>query len=113
MIDDSTRPPALNALTESQLRRIDQICDGFETAWNSERQPRIEAFLDADPGPHRILLLQELVLIDAQYRARREESPRTADYQERFPELDEQWLEAQFTPTRGASLSRSDRYERV
>ncbi len=61
MIAGSDRPPGLDDLTDSQLWRIDQICDGFETAWKSERRPRIEAFLDADGGPDRQLLLHELV----------------------------------------------------
>jgi eukaryotic-like serine/threonine-protein kinase len=101
MIADLAGPAGLDDLTDSQLRRIDQICDGFETAWNSERRPRIEAFLDADSGPHRRLLLHELVIIDAEYRRRLDESPRTADYQHRFPELDEQWLDTQLSPTLG------------
>ena len=101
MIADSTRPTGLDDLTDSQLRRIDQICDGFETAWNSQRRPRIEAFLDPDVGPHRRLLLRELVLIDAEYRRQREECPRIDDYHERFPDLDEQWLDAHLSPRQG------------
>ena len=113
MIADSPRPHGLEALTDSQLRQIDQICDGFEASWNSELRPRIEAFLDVDAGPYRKLLLQELVLIDAEYRRRLEESPRTADYQQRFPELEEQWLEAQLSPPGEGTPNRSARRERA
>ncbi len=98
MIADSTRLHGMDALTDSQVREIDQICDGFESAWNSERRPQIEAFLDAGVGLHRSLLLQELVLIDAEYRRRLDESPRSVDYQHRFPELDEEWLDSQLSP---------------
>jgi hypothetical protein len=70
MIADSTRPSGLDDLTDSQLRRIDQICDGVETAWSSERRPGIEALLDADGGPHRRLLLQELVLAASLFPSR-------------------------------------------
>ena len=51
-----------------------------------------------DVGLDRSLLLQELVLIDAEYRRQHGESPRSVDYQQRFPELDEQWLDAQLSP---------------
>ena len=98
MIADSERPPGPDGVTDSQLWRIDQICDGFETAWNSARRPRIEAFLDTTGGPGRQLLLRELVLLDVDYRRRQGESPRITDYQQRFPELTETWLDAELTP---------------
>ena len=51
MIADSERPASQDGVTDSQLWRIDQICDGFETAWKSARRPRIEAFLEPTMGP--------------------------------------------------------------
>jgi len=84
MITGSDRPPALDDLTDSQLRQIDQICDGFEAAWKSERRPRLETFLDPDAGLPRRPLLHELVLLDVEYRKRLGEAPRIAEYQERF-----------------------------
>ena len=96
--DSGQQPPGLEGVTDSQLWRIDQICDGFENAWNSARRPRIEAFLDATEGPGRQLLLRELVLLDLHYRRRQGESPRITDYQHRFPEVAESWLDAQMTP---------------
>ncbi len=94
-------------MTDSQVRRIDQICDSFEVAWDSELQPRIEAFLDEELGPHRSFLLHELVLIDVEYRRQRAECPRTTDYQQRFPELDEQWLDARLSPTRSGEAEQA------
>ncbi len=75
MIADSNRPSGLDDLTDSQLRQIDQICDGFEAAWNSELRPRLEAFLDDGVGPRRGLLLHELVVLDVEYRRRLGEVP--------------------------------------
>jgi WD40 repeat protein/tRNA A-37 threonylcarbamoyl transferase component Bud32 len=98
MIADSEQPPGHEGLTDSQLWRVDQICDGFETAWKSARRPQIEAFLDASRGPDRELLLRELVLLDVHYRRRQGESPGITDYQHRFPEVAETWLDAELAP---------------
>jgi eukaryotic-like serine/threonine-protein kinase len=98
MIADSERPPGPEGVTDSQLWRIDQICDGFENAWNSARHPKIESFLETTGGPGRQLLLRELVLLDVHYRRRQGESPRITDYQHRFPEMTESWLDAEMTP---------------
>ena len=81
MIAGSNRPSGLDDLTDSQLRQIDQICDGFEAAWKSELRPRLEAFLDPDIGSRRGPLLHELVLLDVEYRRRLGEVPRVAEYQ--------------------------------
>jgi eukaryotic-like serine/threonine-protein kinase len=87
MIADSERPLSQEGVTAAQLWRIDQICDGFEAAWKSARQPQIEAFLDVMTGPGRHLLLRELVELDVHYRTHHGESPGLADYERRFPEL--------------------------
>ena len=51
MIDHGrARPPEFDDLTDSQARRIDQVCDGFETVWKSGRRPRIETFLEGCHG---------------------------------------------------------------
>ena len=105
MIADSGRPPGQEGVTDSQLWRIDQICDGFETAWKSARRPQIEAFLEVTTGPDRQLLLRELVLLDVHYRRRQGESPGVADYQQRFPELAETWLDAKLNPEPGDDLA--------
>src|SRR5262245_62234712 len=46
MIADSDPSPDQDVVTDSELWRIDQICDGFETVWKSQRRPRIEGFLE-------------------------------------------------------------------
>ncbi len=98
MIAESEQPPGPEGVTDSQLWRIDQICDGFETAWRSARCPRIEAFVDTTTGPGRQLLLRELVLLDVHYRRRQGEAPEITHYQHRFPELAETWLDVELTP---------------
>ena len=97
MIADSEPSHGQEGVTNSELWRIDQICDGFETAWKSARRPEIEGFLEGTAGASRRLLLRELVLLDVQYRRRRGESPQIAEYRDRFPELDETWLDAELT----------------
>ena len=96
MIADS-EPLGQDRVTDSELCRIDQICDGFETVWKSERRPSIEGFLEGTAGLGCQLLLRELVLLDVQYRRRKGEFPRVAEYRNRFPDLDESWLNAELT----------------
>jgi eukaryotic-like serine/threonine-protein kinase len=98
MIADFERLSGPDGLTDSQLWRIDQICDGFETAWNSARRPEIEEFLDASTGRSRELLLRELLRLDVHYRRRQGESPTITAYRERFPELAESSLDAELAP---------------
>ena len=97
MIADSEPSHGREVVTDSELWRIDQVCDGFETAWKSARRPQIEGFLEGTAGASRWLLLRELVLLDVQYRRRRGESPDVAEYRHRFPELDGTWLETELT----------------
>ncbi len=97
MTPDSQRAASQDGMTDSQLWRIDQICDGFETAWKSARRPRIEAFLDAVRGPDRQLLLRELLLLDIHYRRLQGEALQITDYAHRFPELTEVPLETELT----------------
>ena len=100
MIADSEQPPGQEVVTDSQLWRIDQICDGFETAWNSTCRPQIETFVAAATGPGRQLLLRELVILDVDYRKRHGETPGVTDYRHRFPELTETWLLDELAPDR-------------
>ena len=114
MIDPGpARPPEFDDLTDSQARRIDQVCDGFETVWKSGRRPRIEAFLEGCHGTARAVLLHELVLLEADYRKRSGEAPEPADYRRRFSEFEDAWLEAhpraQSVP--GRAVGRSRRHE--
>ena len=97
MIPESGPSHDQRGVTDSELWRIDQICDGFETAWKSERRPRIEVFLEGTAGPGCQLLLRELVRLDVHYRNRQGESPQIAEYRDRFPELDETWLDTALT----------------
>ncbi len=100
MIADSEHLPTQQGPAAAQLWQIDQICDGFETAWRLARRPQIEEFLELMTGPGRHLLLCELVELDVHYRRRHGESPVIGDYQQRFPELAGSCPEAALTSDR-------------
>lgn len=55
-----------NNLTIS--KRIDEICDRFEDAWNSKSPERIESVLKTVPDPERNLLLRELLELELDLR---------------------------------------------
>lgn len=72
---------------ESLARRLDEICDRFETAWKNQRGPRplLERYLnDANEG-ERSALMNELLKVELFYRQRAGERPTRQIYVERFP----------------------------
>jgi CRP-like cAMP-binding protein len=62
-------------LTFDELTTIDQLCDEFEAAWGqSHGHESIAAWVDRVPERLRATLFAELLTIDGQLRARREET---------------------------------------
>lgn len=74
---------------ESQVARVDEICDAFEAAWLAGDRPRIEAYLEEAEGPLRRELLRELVLAELDLRVRAGERPDRTEYVDRFPDIAE------------------------
>jgi serine/threonine protein kinase len=67
------------------LLNIDEICDQFESMLKAGDAPRIEEFLYRADSRHRRKLLRELLMLEADYRRRRGDSPRESEYVHRFP----------------------------
>jgi serine/threonine protein kinase len=67
-------------------KRIDEACDRFEKAWRAADPIRIEDFLAAASEPERANLLRELLALEVELRASREEVAAPADYKARFPD---------------------------
>lgn len=80
------------SLPLSMARRIDAICDAFETAWNSGQRPDLREFLCGDTDQERTALQRELILMEIDCRRRRGESPSVGEYMVRFPDLEPSWL---------------------
>jgi tetratricopeptide (TPR) repeat protein len=66
-------------------RRINEVCNRFELAWQAGPRPRLEDFLSDTPEPERSVLLRELIALDLDYRRRAGEKPTAEEYRERFP----------------------------
>ena len=81
MAPDPDNPLGLSA---SVLEQVDQLCMRFERSWRSGQRPAIEEFLSAGPGEARSALLQELLLLDVDYRKQRGECPVHSDYTNLF-----------------------------
>src|SRR5262249_53491476 len=74
--------------TLEEARGSERACDAFEAAWRAAGvPPRIEDFLGAADGAHRLPLLVELVALDAHHRRRRGRAVSAEDYRGRFPDL--------------------------
>jgi len=89
----TSSPPRAVRLPVEQT--ADEILDAFDVAWQSGQPPSIEAFLKGMVGSARRRLLEELILIDLEYRWRLPvpagdplgANPRLDAYQHRFPDL--------------------------
>lgn len=76
-----------NKLPIAALERIDDLCAGFERAWQTNAPPAIESVLTPElSATERDALLVELIVLDVDYRRRRGETPTQQEYIDRFPD---------------------------
>src|SRR5262249_33556493 len=76
---------AAASLSSSLLRRIDEVCDRFEDAWQMGQRPAIEEYVGGTSQPSHSLLLRELLGLELQYRCQKGEVLDAEDYVARFP----------------------------
>jgi serine/threonine protein kinase/tetratricopeptide (TPR) repeat protein len=81
----------------SQAERIDKVASAFEAAWKAGQNPRLEDWLLNIGAADRPALVKELLLLEVHYRRQGGEAVAAAEYQQRFSELDESWLNAILT----------------
>ena len=72
------------------MRLVDAACDRFESAYASQQAISIEELISSVPAEVRSVALREAVLVEAEIRIARGESPTEAEYVQRFPELSEE-----------------------
>ena len=78
----------LDSLSKSELQRLNELLERFESELDEGSQPPIEAYLPADE-PLRTALLIELVHVDLGFRLQAGQKARVEDYLEEFPTLAE------------------------
>lgn len=76
----------------SLARRIDQLCDEFESAWLSGVAPQVEEFLGRVSENERPALLRELIALEIEHRQRRGETVAASELRKRFPDASLSWL---------------------
>ena len=86
--------PSNSNLPDEILRRIDQVCDDFESAWKAGERPFVDDVLGSFPEEVRGSVLNELLPIEIAWRQKSGETPSVDSYLFRFPELDLARLEA-------------------
>ena len=74
-----------STLPATAAQAVDRICDWFEAAWRAGQTPRIEDYLQSADGQARHVLLQQLLLLELDYRSRGNQTPGPAEYRARFP----------------------------
>ncbi len=62
--------------------QIDQLCDEFEAAWKAGMAPTIHKVLAKIPARHHAAVLEQLIRVDVEFRARTGQKPLPADYAE-------------------------------
>jgi serine/threonine protein kinase len=67
-------------------KRIDEVCDIFENAWQTGRRPEIEEHLAETTGRERAELFRELLKLELTYRREAREEPVPEEFLSRFPE---------------------------
>src|SRR4051812_48134674 len=80
-------PPSPDPWPAAVLLRLDEMCQRFEAAWKSGPPPVVETYLQECPETERSALLQQLLPLDLEYRARQGLTPLPDDYLSRFPEF--------------------------
>jgi len=78
-----------------QAGRYPRLNDRFEADWKTDREPRIEDFLDKAAEPDRAKLLHELLALEVDLRRVGDERPTVEEYCDRFPNSVQQ-VEAAF-----------------
>ena len=102
-MSDNQVPSQPDSLDRDRL--IDSICDEFEKLQLAGERPQIEAFLERVDGPTMQPLLIELIALDMQCRRSRGESIAIEHYQDRFPGLSAERLDATIQLSMGARLA--------
>lgn len=88
-----------DALLETQMLRINDLCNQFEAGWQKGRQPALEELLVDLSGTDRQAALRDLLPLDIEYRQRAGLPASLEDYAQRFPDTDRGWLASLFGPT--------------
>ena len=86
------REPNPEFLTEAQLLRINRLCNEFEASWRSGRPLALEQVVVLLSPVERQTALRDLISLEIEYRQSAGETVRSADYSERFPDVDGEWL---------------------
>jgi serine/threonine protein kinase/Tfp pilus assembly protein PilF len=96
-------------------QRVDELCDRFEKALRAGSSTRIEEFVLLAPDELRSVVLRELILVEIGYRGQSGQSCRIEDYQDRFSELEAQWLSSALSspPGESALLQQGESPERM
>lgn len=89
---DRTR---LDDLAPEQLIRLNRYCDDFERAWSAAGGTvPLAGFLEKIDAADRTMAMPELVLIDIEYRKRKQLPLVVGEYLQACPGLERSWLES-------------------
>ena len=79
-------PDSQANLSLATLKRLDDVCAAYESAWQAGQQPRLEDYLGDAAEPDRTTRLRELLKLEVELRTKAGQPVSAADYYPRFPE---------------------------
>ena len=92
-------------LRETQMLRVNRLCNEFEAGWQAGQPVRLEEVVaDLEETDCRAAL-RDLLPLEIEYRRRAGETVELEDYTQRFPHADRDWLASLFqTTSHGTAL---------
>jgi uncharacterized protein (TIGR03067 family) len=85
----SSTPQSQADLSLATLKRLDNVCAAYESAWKAGQQPRLEDYVSAVDEPERTTRLRELLKLEVELRTAAGQTVSAAEYYPRFPEYTE------------------------
>src|SRR5262245_28138569 len=82
----SSTPQSQADLSLTTLKRLDEVCAAYESAWKAGQQPRLEDYVTAVDEPERTTRLRELLKLEVDLRTAAGQKVEAAEYYPRFPE---------------------------
>ncbi len=104
-MSDST-PDSQAQHSLATLKRLDEVCAGYESDWQAGQKPRLETFLGDAIEPERTRLLRELLKLEIELRKAAGQTVAATDYYSRFP--DHTALIATLLAPEGATVAGAD-----
>ena len=85
--------PSYAKMPEDAMIRVNQVCNRFEERWQHDHCPKVEEMLGDVEAAYIDALVHELLPLEVEYRRRAKITVSVELYRQRFPHVDQKWLQ--------------------